>query len=97
MKIQKTEKLALDYGNEVYINTYVSSWSGNVELKLNDYADENAEHHLVITMPLDKARALVKELSTDLDNYDLEKARKDEEAKAAAEYEALAEQEVTDE
>ena len=93
MKVQKTEKLALDYGNEVYINTYVSSWSGNVELKLNDYADENAEHHLVITMPLDKARALVKELSTDLDNYDLEKARKDEEAKA----EALAEQEVTDE
>ena len=97
MKIQKTEKLALDYGNEVYINTYISSWSGNVELKLNDYADENAEHHLVITMPLDKARALVKELSTDLDNYDLEKARKDEEAKAAAEYEAKAEQEVTDE
>ena len=97
MKIQKTEKLALDYGNEVYINTYVSSWSGNVELKLNDYTDESAEHHLIITMPIDKARALVKELSTDLDNYDLEKARKDEEAKAAAEYEAKAEQEVTDE
>ena len=97
MKIQKTEKLALDYGNEVYINTYVSSWSGNVELKLNDYADARAEHHLIITMPIDKARALVKELSTDLDNYDLEKARKDEEAKAAAEYEAKAEQEVTDE
>ena len=97
MKIQKTEKLALDYGNEVYINTYVSSWSGNVELKLNDYADESAEHHLIITMPIDKARALVKELSTDLDNYDLEKARKDEEANAAAEYEAKAEQEVTDE
>ena len=89
MKIQKTEKLALDYGNEVYINTYVSSWSGNVELKLNDYANENAEHHLVITMPLDKARALVKELSTDLNNYDEEQARK-----AAEE---LAEQEVTDE
>ena len=97
MKVQKTEKLALDYGNEVYINTYVSSWSGNVELKLNDYADESAEHHLIITMPIDKARALVKELSTDLDNYDLEKPRKDEEAKAAAEYEAKAEQEVTDE
>jgi len=89
MKIQKTEKLALDYGNELYINTYVSSWSGNVELKFNDYASESSEHHLVITMPIDKARALVKELSTDLDNYELEKARKEEEAKA--------EQEVTDE
>ncbi len=89
MKIQKTEKLALDYGNEVYINTYVSSWSGNVELKLNDYSDEREEHHLIITLPLDKARALAKELSNDLDNYDKEQARK-----AAEE---LAEQEVTDE
>ena len=89
MKIQKTEKLALDYGNEVYINTYVSSWSGNVELKLNDYSDEREEHHLIVTLPLDKARALVKELSNDLDNYDKEQAKK------AAE--AVAEQEVTDE
>ena len=86
MKIQKTDKLALDYGNEVYINTYVSSWSGNVELKLNDYSDEREEHHLIITLPLDKARALAKELSNDLDNYDKEQARK-----------AAEEQEVTDE
>ena len=89
MKIQKTEKLALDYGNEVYINTYVSSWSGNVELKLNDYSDEREEHHLIITLPLDKARALAKELSNDLDNYDKEQAKKAAEAEA--------EQEVTDE
>ena len=80
MKIQKTEKLALDYGNEVYINTYVSSWSGNVELKLNDYSDEREEHHLIITLPLDKARALVKELNTDLNNYDEEQAKKAAEA-----------------
>ena len=89
MKIQKTEKLALDYGNEVYINTYVSSWSGNVELKRNDYSDEREEHHLIVTLPIDKARALAKELSNDLDNYDKEQA------KTAAEAEA--EQEVTDE
>ena len=86
MMIQKTEKLALDYGNEVYINTYVSSWSGNVELKLNDYSDDREEHHLIITLPLDKARALAKELSTDLDSYDKEQAAK-----------AAEEQEVTDE
>ena len=89
MKIQKTEKLALAYGNEVYINTYVSSWSGNVELKLNDYSDEREEHHLIVTLPLDKARALAKELSNDLDNYDKEQAKKAAEAEA--------EQEVTDE
>ena len=86
MKVQKTEKIALDYGNEVYLNTYVSTWSGNVELKFNDYASDNSEHHLVVTLPLDKARALVKELSTALDNYDKEQARK-----------AAEEQEVTDE
>ena len=89
MKIQKTEKLALDYGNEVYINTYVSSWSGDVELKINDYSAEREEHHLIVTLPLDKARALAKELSTDLDNYDKEQAKKAAEAEA--------EQEVTDE
>ena len=89
MKIQKTEKIALDYGNELYINTYVSSWSGNVELKLNDYSDEREEHHLIVTLPLDKARALAKELSNDLDNYDKEQAKKAAEAEA--------EQEVTDE
>ena len=80
MKIQKTEKIALDYGNEVYINTYVSSWSGNVEIKLNDYESESAEHHLVITLPMDKARALAKELNTDLNNYDEEQAKKAAEA-----------------
>ena len=80
MKIQKTEKIALDYGNEVYINTYVSSWSGNVEIKLNDYESESSEHHLVITLPLDKARALAKELNTDLNNYDEEQAKKAAEA-----------------
>ena len=80
MKIQKTEKLALDYGNEVYINTYVSSWSGNVELKFNDYASDSSEHHLVLTMSLDKDRALVKELTQDLNNYEEEQAKKAAEA-----------------
>jgi len=78
MKIQKTEKLALDYGTDVYINTYVSSWSGNVELKFNDYSDDKSEHHLVMTLPLDKARALAKELTQDLENYEQEIAKKKE-------------------
>ena len=89
MKIQKTEKLSVEYGSEVYLNTYVSSWSSNVELKFNDYESDSSEHHLVLTLPLAKARALVKELSTDLDNYDEEQARK-----AAEEAQ---EQEVADE
>ena len=78
MKIQKTEKIALDYSNEVYINTYVSTWSGNVELKFNSYASDTSEHHLVMTLPLDKARALAKELTQDLENYEQEIARKKE-------------------
>ena len=78
MKIQKTEKIALDYDNEVYINTYVSTWSGNVELKFNSYASDTSEHHLVMTLPLDKARALAKELTQDLENYEQEIAKKKE-------------------
>jgi hypothetical protein len=35
MKIQKTNALHVECNNEVYLNTYVSSWSGNVELKFN--------------------------------------------------------------
>ena len=89
MKIQKTNALSVECNNEVYINTYVSSWSGSAELKFNGYESDGSEYKLNVQMPLDKARALVKELSTDLDNYDEEQARK------AAE--ALAEQEVTDE
>ena len=89
MKIQKTNALSVECGTEVYLNTYVSHWSGSVELKFNGYESDGSEYKLNVQMPLDKARALVKELSTDLDNYDEEQARK------AAE--ALAEQEVTDE
>ena len=37
MKIQKTEALALSFGNEVYTNTYVSNYSGETELKFHDY------------------------------------------------------------
>ena len=89
MKIQKTEKIALDYGNEVYLNTYVSHWSSNVELKFNGYESDGSEYKLNVVLPLDKARALANELNADLENYDKEQA-----AKAQRE---LEEQEVTDE
>tara|TARA_Y100000361_G_C11130994_1_gene328912 strand:- start:655 stop:927 length:273 start_codon:yes stop_codon:yes gene_type:complete len=86
MKIQKSEKFNIEYGSDVYINTYVSSWGGNVEVKLNGYQSGGDEHSLVIQLPLDKARALSKELSQDLENYDKEQAEKAqrelEEAKA---------------
>jgi len=76
MKIQKTHSLALDFGNEVYLNTYVSSWSGNVELKFMDYESDGSEYKLNVQLPLDKARALAKELTTDLENYDKEQIAK---------------------
>jgi len=82
MKIQETRSVALDFGNEVYLNTYVSSWSGNVELKFMDYESDGSEYKMNVTLPLDKARALAKELNEDLQNYDKEQARKLAEAKA---------------
>ena len=86
MKIQKTNALQVECNNEVYLNTYVSHWSNNVELKFNGYESDGSEYKLNVVLPLDKARALAKELSNDLDNYDKEQARK-----------AAEEQEVTDE
>ena len=89
MKIQKTNALQVECNNEVYLNTYVSHWSSNVELKFNGYESDGSEYKLNVVLPLDKARALANELNADLENYDKEQA-----AKAQRE---LEEQEVTDE
>ena len=82
MKIQKTNALQVECNNEVYLNTYVSTWSGNVELKFAGYESDGSEYKLNIQLPLDKARALASELNDDLENYDKQKA---EEAKQLAE------------
>ena len=82
MKIQKTNALQVECNNEVYLNTYVSTWSGNVELKFSGYESDGSEYKLNVQLPLDKARALANELNADLENYDKQKA---EEAKRLAE------------
>ena len=89
MKIQKTNALQVECNNEVYLNTYVSHRSNNVELKFNGYESDGSEYKLNVVLPLDKARALLKELTNDIENFDKEQA-----AKAQRE---LEEQEVTDE
>ena len=76
MKIQKTNALQVECNNEVYLNTYVSTWSGNVELKFAGYESDGSEYKLNIQLPLDKARALSRELATDLENYDKEMVAK---------------------
>ena len=83
MKIQKTNALQVECNNEVYLNTYVSTWSGNVELKFAGYESDGSEYKLNIQLPLDKARALANELNADLENYDKQKA--EEVAKQLAE------------
>ena len=76
MKIQKTNALQVEWNNEVYLNTYVSSWSGSVEIKFNGYESDGSEDKLTVQLPLDKARALTAELTNDLENYDKEQAAK---------------------
>ena len=90
MKIQKTNALQVECNNEVYLNTYVSHWSNNVELKFSGYETDGSEYKLNVVLPLDKARALLKELTTDIENFDKEQA-----AKAQRELEE--QEEVTDE
>ena len=76
MKIQKTNALQVECNNEVYLNTYVSHWSNNVELKFNGYESDGSEYKLNVVLPLDKARTLLKELTTDIENFDKEQAAK---------------------
>ena len=76
MKIQKTKALQVECNYEVYLNTYVSSWSGSVEIKFNGYESDGSEYKLTVQLPLDKARALTAELTNDLENYDKEQAAK---------------------
>ena len=59
-----------------------------MELKFNGY-ESDGQSTLNVVLPLDKARALLKELTNDIENFDKEQA-----AKAQRE---LEEQEVTDE
>tara|TARA_R110002020_G_scaffold92735_1_gene224194 strand:+ start:134 stop:397 length:264 start_codon:yes stop_codon:yes gene_type:complete len=80
MKIQRTEALALNFGNEVYTNTYVSNYSGETELKFHDYQSDGAEFKLNVNVPIETARAIAKELQNDLDNYDAFQAKKAKEA-----------------
>ena len=80
MKIQKTEALALSFGNEVYTNTYVSNYSGETELKFSDYSNDGSEYKLNINVPIETARAIARELQSDLDNYDAFQAKKAKEA-----------------
>ena len=76
MKIQKTNALQVECNNEVYLNTYVSHWSNNVELKFNGYESDGSEYKLNVVLPLDKARALLRELTNDIENFDKEQAAK---------------------
>ena len=76
MKLQTVNALNVECNNEVYLNPYVSTWSGNVELKFNGYESDGSEYKLNVQLPLDKARALAKELTTDLESYDKEMAAK---------------------
>tara|TARA_R100000008_G_C3484449_1_gene115522 strand:- start:56 stop:382 length:327 start_codon:yes stop_codon:yes gene_type:complete len=91
MEITKTTKTALKFDGSVYTNTYVSSYSKNVEIDLSATDKDGVDHTFEIFMPIEKARALAKELSGDLANYDEEELKKqrqrEEEAKAEAEEE----------
>ncbi len=82
MKIQKTNALQVECNNEVYLNTYVSTWSGTCELKFSGYESDGSEYKLNVQLPLDRARALAYELNADLEHYDKQKAK---EAKELAE------------
>ena len=83
MKVTETKSTVVNFGNEVYTNTYVSNYSGETELKFSDYRDDGSEYKLNVNVPIETARAILAELQQDIENYDAYQAKK--EAEKAAE------------
>ena len=87
MKVTETKSTVVNFGNEVYTNTYVSNYSGETELKFSDYRDDGSEYKLNVNVPIETARAILAELKQDIENYDAIEAKKqaDKAAELAAE------------
>jgi len=89
MKIEKSSKTVLNFGGNVYTNTYVSSYAGTVEIDVSEVDVEGVNQSFELYLPIEKARALAKELVGDLEGYDKEVAeRAEEEAREKEEAEA---------
>ena len=76
MKVTETKSTVVNFGNEVYTNTYVSNYSGETELKFSDYRDDGSEYKLNVNVPIETARAILAELQKDIENYDVIEAKK---------------------
>ena len=87
MEIEKSSKTVLKFGEGVYTNIYVSSYSENVEIDLQATDENGIVHHYEIFLPLGKAEKLSQELSGDIAGYHEEQRRREEE-RAAEEAEA---------
>ena len=89
MKIEKSCKTVLNFGGNVYSNTYVSGYSGTVEIDVSEADVHGVDQKFELYLPIDKARMLAKELVGDLESYDKEVAeRAEEEAREKEEAEA---------
>ena len=83
MEIKRTHKTVVNFGKEVTTNAYVANWNGNVDLTFTDHDKNGTCVVFELTLPVEVARSLVDELTSDIIDYD--KKREEEAAAEEAE------------
>ena len=82
MKVTETKSTTVNFDKSVYTNTYISKWSGEVELKFSDEFSDGTELKLSVNVTIEIARSILAELQTDIEGYDKHLAQKAEEEAA---------------
>ena len=96
MEIKKTENLNVTLSKKANAGIYVQGWGEMVDFDFTDTDDNGVTHNVEVKVPLELARSLAEELTTDLASYDKSQEEKKAEAEAEEAEKIAAEQGVED-
>ena len=89
MLMKKTENLSVTLSKKANAGIYVQGWGEMVDFDFTDTDDNGVTHNVEVKVPLELARTLAEELTSDLAAYD--KSQTDKKAEEAEEAENEAE------
>ena len=87
MEMTQTNEHVIRFSSDVSTGSFASSYSNTIQLTFNECDGNGVQQKYAVTMPVEVARELCKELAGDIIQYDENKAK----AEAEAEAERLAE------